>query len=222
MVTVEDVFKIYNESQYTEVRALNGVSLNIDDGVFVCIIGKSGCGKSSLLHILGGLDNPTGGKVFINNVEITDMCEKDLSLYRRNNIGFVFQSYNLVPELTIRENIIFPALLANQMVDKDYFDSLVSSLELTDRLEHLPGECSGGQQQRAAIARALINKPSLILCDEPTGNLDSVSSERVKEALISVHKDYSPTLVVVTHDNDFTKICDRTIVLQDGKIKGET
>lgn len=222
MIKVENIFKIYNETQGDEVRALNGVTLQMDDGLSFCILGKSGCGKSTLLHILGGLDKPTSGRVLINDLDITSMKENELSIYRRQNIGFVFQSYNLVPELNVKENIIYPALLARKSIDNDYFDYLISALELKNRLSHLPGQCSGGQQQRVAIARALINKPNLILCDEPTGNLDFASSEKVKEAIISIHKSYQSTLIVVTHDFDFTDLCEKTIILQDGKIQGET
>lgn len=221
MITANNIFKIYNESQGDEIRALNGVSLNIDTCKSVCILGKSGCGKSTLLHILSGLDKPTSGNVIIDQINITEMSENQLSLYRRENIGFVFQSYNLVPELNIKENIIFPALLAGKSFDNDYFEYLMNSLEIYDRLKHLPGECSGGQQQRAAIARALINKPKLIFCDEPTGNLDFASSEKVKKALFSIHNEHKSTLIVVTHDSDFANLCDQTIILQDGKIKGE-
>ncbi len=219
MITVDNIYKIYNQSQGDEVKALNGISLTIEENMSVCILGKSGCGKSTLLHIIGGLDKPTSGTVLFDKVNISDMTENELSFYRRENIGFVFQSYNLVPELTVKENIIFPALLTGKPLDSDYFEYLVTALEIDDRLNHLPGQCSGGQQQRVAIARALINKPKLILCDEPTGNLDLASSEKVKKAIFTIYDIYKPTLIIVTHDSDFSNLCKKTIVLQDGEIK---
>lgn len=218
MITVNDLTKIYNKGKENEVYALRDVSLRIEDGESVCIMGKSGSGKSTLLHMLGGLDKPDSGQIFFDEQEITALQEAPLSVFRRENIGYVFQSYHLIPELTVRENIKLPAFLADKELSDWYFDSLVEQLDLKDRLSHLPSQLSGGQQQRCAIARALINRPKVILCDEPTGNLDSASAETVKKVLFALQKLYRPILVIVTHDADFTVLADRTIRIADGAI----
>ena len=221
MITVNNLTKIYNKGKENEVYALRNLSLRMEDGESVCIMGKSGSGKSTLLHMLGGLDTPDSGQIFFDKQEITAMPEAPLSVFRRENIGYVFQSYHLIPELTVRENIRLPALLADKELSDWYLDSLVEQLDLKDRLSHLPSQLSGGQQQRCAIARALINRPKVILCDEPTGNLDSASAETVKQVLFALQKLYRPILVIVTHDADFTALADRTIRIADGGICGE-
>ena len=198
--------------------ALNGVSIQIEEGEAVCIMGKSGSGKSTLLHMLGGLDTPTSGTVRYQELCLTDMPEKKLSQFRREHIGFVFQEYNLIPELSVQENILFPAMLLKKQVPKAYWEQLVEALALGDRLSHLPSQLSGGQQQRTAIARALINQPEVILCDEPTGNLDSESGEAVKNILFQLHQELQQTMVIVTHDPEFAKSAGRTLHIKDGKI----
>ena len=181
-------------------------------------MGKSGSGKSTLLHMLGGLDTPTSGTVRYQELCLTDMPEKKLSQFRREHIGFAFQEYNLIPELSVQENILFPAMLLKKQVPKAYWEQLVEALALGDRLSHLPSQLSGGQQQRTAIARALINQPEVILCDEPTGNLDSESGEAVKNILFQLHQELQQTMVIVTHDPEFAKSAGRTLHIKDGKI----
>lgn len=195
------------------------MSLTIEDGQFVSIMGKSGSGKSTLLHMIGGLDMPTSGSVMYDDVCITDMTEQQRTDFRLHNIGFVFQSYHLIPELTVEENILLPSRLRGGDPDKAYYEQLIEMLSLGDRLTHRPSQLSGGQVQRAAIARALINKPAVVLCDEPTGNLDSAASDTVKQLLLRVHETLGTTLIVVSHDKMFSAVSDRNIVICDGKIE---
>lgn len=218
MIKTESLSKYYKQGKNITVKALDNVSLTINDGEFVSVIGKSGSGKSTLLHMLGGIDFATSGSIFFNDTDITLMPEKKLNVFRRENIGFVFQNYNLIPELNGEQNIRFPALLAKKEIDETYFKKLIDTLGIADRLEHLPSEMSGGQQQRIAIARAFINKPRLILCDEPTGNLDSETSNIVMQLIKNLHDTYGMTIVLVTHDLDYANIADRIIELQDGKV----
>ena len=218
MIATHELTKIYGREDSAKVYALNGVSIQIEEGEAVCIMGKSGSGKSTLLHMLGGLDTPTSGTVRYQELCLTDMPEKKLSQFRREHIGFVFQEYNLIPELSVQENILFPAMLLKKQVPKAYWEQLVEALALGDRLSHLPSQLSGGQQQRTAIARALINQPEVILCDEPTGNLDSESGEAVKNILFQLHQELQQTLVIVTHDPEFAKSAGRTLHIKDGKI----
>lgn len=220
IVKVESLTKTYQIGDAT-VYALNNISFHIKEKTFVSVIGKSGSGKSTLLHMLGGLDSPTQGKVFIDNVEITAQKEKQLSVFRRQNIGFVFQFFDLIGELNVRENIMFPVLLDKKDVDMEYFEKLVSLLGLQERLEHLPSQLSGGQQQRAAIARALISKPKLILMDEPTGNLDETSARAVIDLIQLVMKHFHTTIIVVTHDADVANAADTVLKLKDGALLGE-
>lgn len=200
------------------VAALDGVTLEIGDGELVFIMGKSGSGKSTLLHILGGLDKPDSGRVLYGNTDISEMNENTLSAFRRKNIGFVFQQYYLIPELTAEENIKYPVCLSKKAVDEALFKRLVDTLELSDRLGHMPSQLSGGQQQRVAIARALITDPSAILCDEPTGNLDSASSAAVQRLLRQINSELGKTVIIVTHDTQFAEKDDRIIRLCDGKV----
>lgn len=212
-----DLCKTYQMGQ-NGINALANINISIPQGCFLSIMGKSGSGKSTLLHLLGGLDKPTSGSVFIGDQDISSLPESQLSRFRRRHLGFVFQFFNLIPELNLKENIIFPALLENRTYDKNYFMELCETLELEDRLKHLPGQVSGGQQQRTAIARALILKPCAILLDEPTGNLDSASSKAVMRLLKSLSERWQKTVVLVTHDEDAASYADRRLEIRDGRI----
>lgn len=220
VLKVENLRKVYGKGD-SEVRALDGVSFTVAKGEFIAIIGASGSGKSTLLHLLGGLDRPTSGKVIINDMEIYNQNENSLSIFRRRNIGFIFQFFNLMPILNVEENISLPALLDNERVDKKYLDEIIKIIGLEERRKHIPSELSGGQQQRVSIARALINKPSIILADEPTGNLDSKNSKEVIELLKATAKKYNQTLLLITHDSRIAEQADRIITLSDGKIKSD-
>ena len=217
VIKTENLRKVYGKGE-NEVVALNNANIEIEKGEFVAIIGASGSGKSTLLHQLGGVDRPTSGKVIIDTQDIYKLNENDLAIFRRRKIGFVFQSFNLIPVLSVEENIKMPVLLDNKKVDEDYFKDLIKTLGLEKRLNHLPSELSGGQQQRVAIARALINKPSIILADEPTGNLDSETSKEIMEMLkLSIRK-YNQTAIVITHDLSIAENTDRIIKIKDGNI----
>ena len=217
VIKTENLSKVYGKDG-NKVVALDNVNIEIEKGEFVAIVGASGSGKSTLLHQVGGVDRPTSGKVIIDNEDIYKLKEEKLAIFRRRKIGFVFQSFNLIPVLSVEENIKMPALLDHQKVDKEYFKDLVKTLGISDRLSHLPSELSGGQQQRVAIARALINKPAIILADEPTGNLDSETSKEIMEMLkLSVRK-YNQTAIVITHDLSIAENADRVIKIKDGKL----
>ena len=220
MITVENLVKSYRISG--GVNALNDVSFEISDGELIFIMGKSGSGKSTLLHMIGGLDKPTSGNVIYDKTVITQLSENALSFFRRDNIGYIFQDYNLIPELTAEENIKYPVYLAKKKVDKELWSFLVEALDINDRLSHLPNQLSGGQQQRVAIARALLPNPSVVLCDEPTGNLDSISSAAVQDILFRLNNKLHKTIVIVTHDNEFASKGGRIIRLKDGKVGGES
>lgn len=201
-----------------KVEALGGIDLSINKGEFVAIVGASGSGKSTLLHLLGGLDRPTDGKVIIDGEDIYNYGEEKLAIFRRRKVGFIFQFFNLLPVLDVEENIALPALLDNDRVDKDFLADIIKLLGLEDRKHHLPSELSGGQQQRVSIGRALLNKPSIVLADEPTGNLDSKSSKEVIELLKFSAKKYNQTLILITHDINIASTADRIITLMDGAI----
>ncbi|MGY0374697.1 ABC transporter ATP-binding protein [Clostridium sp. JNZ J1-5] len=201
-----------------KVEALSGVDLSINKGEFVAVVGPSGSGKSTLLHLLGGLDRPSEGKVIIDGEDIYKYKEDKLAIFRRRKIGFIFQFFNLLPVLDVEENIALPALLDNDKVDKNYLEDIIKLLGLEDRKHHLPSELSGGQQQRVSIGRALLNKPSIILADEPTGNLDSSNSKEVIELLKFSAKKYNQTLILITHDVNIASSADRVITIMDGKI----
>lgn len=220
ILRVESLKKYYGEGD-NQVRALDDISFSIDKGQFVAIVGASGSGKSTLLHLIGGLDMPTAGKVFINDIDIYKQNETGLSIFRRRNIGFIFQFFNLVPILDVEENISLPALLDSEKVDKKYLDEIISMIGLEDRRKHIPAELSGGQQQRVSIARALINKPSIILADEPTGNLDSKNSKEVIELLKMTARKYNQTLILITHDSKIAEQADRVITISDGRIESD-
>lgn len=201
-----------------KVCALDNINLTVEQGAFTAIVGTSGSGKSTLLHLLGGLDKPTSGDVYIDSVKITDINEKDLSKIRREHIGFVFQKFCLIQELNVTENIVLPILLSNRKPDNNYIGELCDILGLSERKNHLPSELSGGQQQRVAIARALSNDPKLILCDEPTGNLDKKTGAEVIELLRKINRKFGKTVLVVTHDMSIAKEADRQIQIEDGRI----
>ncbi len=220
ILKVENLVKSYGSGD-TKVEALKGINLSIKKGEFVAIVGPSGSGKSTLLHLLGGVDKPTSGKVYINDVDIYNLKEKDLSIFRRRNIGLIYQFYNLIPVLTAKENILLPAELDNKKVDKNYLDDLLKTLGLFERQNHLPNQLSGGQQQRTSIGRALINRPSIVLADEPTGNLDSKNSKEVLELIKLSVKKYNQTLIMITHDNNIALQADRVITIEDGIIKSD-
>lgn len=203
------------------VKALAGVDLTVDQGEFVSIVGTSGSGKSTLLHMLGGLDNPTTGSVFVDGKDISTLKEDALAIFRRRKIGFVFQSYNLVPVLNVYENIVFPVQLDGNQVDASYIDSIVKTLGLESKVNSLPSQLSGGQQQRVAIARALAAKPAIILADEPTGNLDSATSQDVLGLLKVTARKFEQTIVMITHNEEIAQMADRIIRIEDGKITTE-
>ena len=218
ILKVENLTKSYGKGE-AKVDAIKNINLSINKGEFVAIVGPSGSGKSTLLHLLGGVDKPTSGKVYINDVDIYNLKEKDLSIFRRRNVGLIYQFYNLIPVLSVKENILLPAELDNRKIDKDYLDDLLKTLGLKERANHLPNELSGGQQQRTSIGRALINRPSIVLVDEPTGNLDSKNSKEVLELLkLSVRK-YNQTLIMINHDPSIALQADRVITIEDGTIK---
>ena len=217
MLKVENL-KRYYKSNDVEVRALDGVSFDVEKGEFISIIGASGSGKSTLLHLLGGLDYPTSGKVLIDGTDIYALKDDERTIFRRRNIGFVFQAYNLLPMLNVYENIIIPFGLDGDKVDKKYVDFVIDILEISDQKYKMPNELSGGQQQRVAIARALVTKPSLILADEPTGNLDSKSSSQVVYLLKKINKELGNTLLMITHDDAVAQAAEKTLRIEDGKL----
>ncbi|MEG2919302.1 MAG: ABC transporter ATP-binding protein, partial [Clostridium sp.] len=217
LLRTEGLSKVYG-SRDTQVTALKPTNLVINQGEFTAIIGPSGSGKSTLLHLLAALDRPSSGKVFVNNKDIYAMNENELSAFRRRNIGFIFQAFNLMPILSVEENIKLPLLMDGKKVDKAHIREIMKTLDIEDRAKHLPGELSGGQQQRTSIARALANKPSIIFADEPTGNLDSKNSNEVLELLTTSIKKYNQTLVMITHDKEIANRADRIITLFDGGI----
>lgn len=220
MLKVENL-KRYYKTNDVEVRALDGVSFDVEKGEFISIIGASGSGKSTLLHLLGGLDYPTSGKVLIDDTDIYGLKDDERTIFRRRNIGFVFQAYNLLPMLNVYENIIIPFGLDGDKVDKKYVDSVIDILEISDQKYKMPNELSGGQQQRVAIARALVTKPSLILADEPTGNLDSKSSSQVVYLLKKINKELGNTILMITHDDAVAQAAEKTIRIEDGKLVGK-
>lgn len=217
ILRVENLSKVYG-SEETVVKALDNISFSVSKGEFVAIVGASGSGKSTLLHLLGGVDRPTSGKVYIEGTDIYELNEDQLAVFRRRQLGVVYQFYNLIPVLNVEENMTLPLLLDGRKVDKKYLNQLLETLDLTNRLEHLPNQLSGGQQQRVSIGRALINHPALILADEPTGNLDSKNSAEIVELLKRFNKTYHQTLIMITHDERIALGADRIISIQDGKV----
>ena len=217
ILETKDLRKVYGTGD-TAVRALDGVDLTIEQGEFVAIVGTSGSGKSTLLHMLGGLDRPTSGSVFIDGKDIFSFKDEALTIFRRRKIGFVFQSYNLVPVLNVQENIVLPIQLDGRRVDKAFVRQIVRTLGLEERLEALPSQLSGGQQQRVAIARALATAPAIILADEPTGNLDSRTSQDVLGLLKITSQKFSQTIVMITHNEEIAQMADRILRIEDGRI----
>lgn len=215
LLEIKSISKIYGKGN-NAVHALKDVSFSVDKGEYIAIVGESGSGKSTLLNIIGALDTPTDGKVIINNKELFSMKDSELTVFRRRNIGFIFQGFNLIPELTVEQNIIFPVLLDYKKPDRKYLDELLNILGLQERRNHLPSELSGGQQQRVAIGRALITKPSLILADEPTGNLDSKNSSEVISLLKESSQKYEQTIIMITHSRSIAQAADRVLRVSDG------
>lgn len=217
ILQASNLTKIYGSGE-NEVHALDGVNFSVEKGEFVAIVGTSGSGKSTLLHMLGGLDRPTGGSVEVDGKEIFSLKDEELTIFRRRKIGFVFQNYNLVPVLNVYENIVLPVQLDGKTPDASYIDSIIETLGLERKLENLPNDLSGGQQQRVAIARALASKPAIILADEPTGNLDSKTSQDVLGLLKVTSQKYGQTIVMITHNEEIAQLADRIIRIEDGKI----
>lgn len=217
ILQAKDLTKIYGSGE-NAVYALNGVNFSVEKGEFVAVVGTSGSGKSTLLHMLGGLDRPTSGSVTVDGKEIFSLKDEALTIFRRRKIGFVFQNYNLVPVLNVYENIILPVQLDGKVPDAAYIDSIIETLGLESKLKNLPNNLSGGQQQRVAIARALASKPAIILADEPTGNLDSKTSQDVLGLLKVTSQKYAQTIVMITHNEEIAQLADRIIRIEDGKI----
>lgn len=217
ILEVTNLSKTYGTGE-TQVKALDNVSLSVESGEFVAIIGPSGSGKSTLLHILGGVDVPTSGSVVINGVDISNLDETALAIFRRRHIGLIYQFYNLIPILTVKENLTLPLLLDGRKPDERVVDDLLKTLGLTERVNHLPNQLSGGQQQRVSIGRALINNPALMLADEPTGNLDSENSREIVSLLRKFNKENNQTVIIITHDERIAMSADRVISIEDGKI----
>lgn len=215
LLEVRSISKTYGSGE-TSVRVLKKVNFSVQKGEYVAIVGESGSGKSTLLNMIGALDNPTSGKVLIDGKDIFAMKESKLTIFRRRNIGFIFQAFNLIPELTVEQNIIFPVLLDYQKPDKKYLEELLEVLNLKERRNHLPSQLSGGQQQRVAIGRALISRPSLILADEPTGNLDTQNSSEVITLLKNASKRYAQTIIMITHSRSIAQTADRVLQVSDG------
>ena len=217
ILRVENLTKIYGEGE-DAVRALDGVSFSVQKGEFVAVMGASGSGKSTLLHLLGGVDRPTAGKVYVGGVDVYAQKEEELAVFRRRKVGLIYQFYNLIPVLTVEENIALPVLMDGRKVNKERMENLLRILKMEKRRTHLPGQLSGGQQQRVSIGRALMNAPAVVLADEPTGNLDSENSRQIVELLKYSNRTYDQTMVVITHDEDIALQADRVIALADGRI----
>lgn len=220
ILEVTNLCKTYGKGD-TMVKALDNVSFSVEKCEFVAIIGPSGSGKSTLLHILGGVDVPTSGSVVINQTDISNLDETALAIFRRRQIGLIYQFYNLIPILTVQENLTLPLLLDGRKPDKKQIDTLVKRLGLENRLDHLPNQLSGGQQQRVSIGRALVNNPALMLADEPTGNLDSENSKEIISLLRQFNKEFNQTVIIITHDEKIANSADRVITIEDGKITGD-
>ncbi len=220
ILKVEHLTKIYGKGE-ASVVALNDVSFSVEKGEFVAIVGASGSGKSTLLHLIGGVDKPTSGKVFINGQDIYAFNEEKLAIFRRRNVGLIYQFYNLIPILNVEENITLPALLDNREIDKEYLNKLLDTLGLSKRRYHLPNQLSGGQQQRTSIGRSLFTNPAIILADEPTGNLDTKASDEIVDLLLKSNREYKQTIIMITHNMEIAKVADRIIKIEDGSLTTE-
>lgn len=217
ILKIENLTKVYGKGE-NEVHALNGVSFSVEKGEFVSIIGSSGSGKSTLLHLIGGVDRPTSGKVYVDGKDVYAQKEDALAIFRRRQVGLIYQFYNLIPVLNVEENMTLPVLMDGRKVNKKRFDELIEVLNMKDRIHHLPNELSGGQQQRVSIGRALLNAPAILLADEPTGNLDSENSKEIMNLLRYSNRAYDQTMLVITHDENIALQADRIITLEDGRI----
>ena len=217
ILRVEDLTKVYGKGE-NEVHALDGISFSVEKGQFVAIVGPSGSGKSTLLHILGGVDRPTGGKVFLNGQDVFAQNEEQLAIFRRRQVGLIYQFYNLIPVLNVTENITLPVLMDGRKVNQERLEMLLSTLDLKGREKHLPNQLSGGQQQRVSIGRALMNGPAVVLADEPTGNLDSKNSQEIVQLLKQSNRQQGQTLIIITHDENIALQTDRIITIEDGRI----
>ncbi len=217
LLNVQDLCKTYGAGE-AAVQALKNATFSVSKGEFLAVVGESGSGKSTLLNMIGALDTPTSGKVYIDGNEIFSMKDEELTVFRRRNVGFIFQSFNLIPELTVEQNIAFPVLLDRSKPDRAYLDELLTVLNLKERRHHLPGQLSGGQQQRVAIGRALFTRPALILADEPTGNLDSGNSREVIALLKKASDDYEQTIIMITHNQSIAQTADRILGVSDGVV----
>ncbi len=220
ILRVEGLTKIYGKGE-TEVVALDDVNITVNKGDFIAVVGVSGSGKSTLMHLIGGVDRPTSGKVFVDGKDIFSLSDDKLSIFRRRYVGLIYQFYNLIPILNVKENILLPLDLDHKKIDNAKFDKLVNTLGLESRLEHLPNELSGGQQQKTSVGRALITSPTILLADEPTGNLDSESSAEIVNLLKKANKEDSQTIIMITHDLELAKVADRIITLEDGRVVSE-
>lgn len=217
ILRVEDLTKVYGKGE-NEVHALDGISFSVEKGQFVAIVGPSGSGKSTLLHILGGVDRPTGGKVFLNGQDVFAQNEEQLAIFRRRQVGLIYQFYNLIPVLNVTENITLPVLMDGRKINQERLEMLLSTLDLKGREKHLPNQLSGGQQQRVSIGRALMNGPAVVLADEPTGNLDSKNSQEIVQLLKQSNRQQGQTLIIITHDENIALQADRIITIEDGRI----
>lgn len=217
ILKIENICKTYGKGE-NQVKALDNVSFSVNSGEFIAIIGASGSGKSTLLHIIGGVDKPTSGKVYMNGQDVYAQSDEQLAIFRCRQVGLIYQFYNLIPVLNVTENITLPVLMDKQKVNQDRFNELLNTLNLVGRENHLPNQLSGGQQQRVSIGRALMNAPSVVLADEPTGNLDSKNSQEIIELLKISNKKYNQTLIIITHDENIALQADRIIAIEDGKI----
>ncbi|HHT24663.1 MAG TPA: ABC transporter ATP-binding protein [Clostridiaceae bacterium] len=217
LLDVRNLSKIYKQGE-NEIRALDNVSFKVNRGEFIAIVGASGSGKSTLLHLIGGVDKPTSGQIFLNGQDVYSQNDEQLAIFRRRQVGLIYQFYNLIPVLDAEENITLPVLMDGKKVDQDYLADLLQTLQLRGREKHLPNQLSGGQQQRVSIGRALINQPSVVLADEPTGNLDSKNSQEIVNLLKLSNDKYKQTIILITHDEDIALQADRIIALEDGKI----
>ena len=217
ILKVENLSKNYGKGN-TLVKALDKVSFSVEKGEFVAIVGSSGSGKSTLIHILGGVDRPTSGKVYVDGEDVYKLNENNLAIFRRRQVGLIYQFYNLIPILNVKENMTLPILLDNKKPDEEYLNELIETLNLKSRVNHLPNELSGGQQQRVSIGRALMNRPSILLADEPTGNLDSKASREIIDLLKLSNEKYKQTIIMITHDHNLALSADRIITIEDGKI----